>query len=67
MFGLIRKKKLIKNAIKIYRANDTGKKANSDNEFYYNCGNANALNALCSSLGIDLTAVLREAPKGEDA
>lgn len=57
MFGLISKKKLIKNALEIYREEDG--KAWSENNQYYRMGGMNALNGLCARLGIDLTAILK--------
>lgn len=54
MFGLISKKKLIKNALDIYREEETSEAYSHDN-FMYRCGNANALNGLCSRVGINLT------------
>ena len=57
MFGLISKKKLIKNALEIYREEDG--KAWSENNQYYRMGNMNALNGLCARLGIDLTAIVK--------
>ena len=60
MFGLISKKRLIKEALKIYLENDTGNASGDTPEarvkdFYYRAGNANALDGLMSRLGIDLT------------
>lgn len=66
MFGLISKKKLIREAAAIYELNDTGKASGSTGEerikdFYYRCGNANALNGLCARLGINLTEHIIQA------
>ena len=60
MFGLISKKRLIKEALEIYLENDADKASGDTPEmrvkdFYYRAGNASALNGLCSRLGIDLT------------
>ena len=60
MFGLIGKKRLIKEALEIYLENDTDKASGETPEarvkdFYYRAGNANALDGLMSRLGIDLT------------
>lgn len=59
MFGLISKKRLIKEALDIYLEEDTDKVDVDTPEmrvkFFYRAGNANALNGLCSRLGIDLT------------
>lgn len=64
MFGLISKKKLIKNALEIYREEDTSKAWSEDNLFY-RMGNANALNGLCARLGVNLTAYVKAAKEGE--
>lgn len=60
MFGLISKKRLIKESVDIYLLEDTSDGCDSKCDFYYRAGNANALNALCSRLGIDLTAYIKE-------
>ena len=62
MFGLISKKKLIREAVELYLWNDTST-AHDSNQFHYCAGNANALNSLCHRLGIDLTKEVREAKK----
>lgn len=59
MFGLISKRRIIKEAVRAYLNNDTKEPCPKEN-FYYNCGNANALNALCRKLGIDLTAEVKK-------
>ena len=51
MFGLISKKKVLREVKRIYEENSTDK-AWSENNLYYRMGNANALSALCSRLGI---------------
>lgn len=58
MFGFISKKKLIEEAVRAYELEETSKANNPDN-FMFRCGNANALNYLCSRLGINLTAIIR--------
>lgn len=58
MFGLISKKRLAEEAIKIYEDEDTSK-AYSDDDFMYRAGNANALNKLCFRFGVDLTSIIR--------
>lgn len=58
MFGLVSKKRLVEEAIKIYKDEDTSK-AYSKDDFMYRAGNANALNGICSRLGIDLTSIIR--------
>lgn len=60
MFGLISKKRLIKEALDIYLEEDTDKASGDTPEarvkdFFYRCGNANALDGLMSRFGIDLT------------
>lgn len=60
MFGLISKKKIAKIALEIYLNNDTDKNSFESGEqrikdFYFRSGNANALNALCHRIGINLT------------
>jgi len=65
MFGLISKKKLTEAALEIYLENDTGKARGNDEEsrllsFYYNAGNANALNALCWRFGINLADIVKK-------
>ena len=71
MFGLISKKKLIKEAVEIYMENRSDNAWGKDeqlklNDFYYRCGNANALNGLCSRLGIDLLECVKEKINGWD-
>lgn len=58
MFGLISKKKLIKEAVRTYKLEDVSK-AHSPDDFMYRSGNANALNYLCKRLGINLTAYVK--------
>lgn len=60
MFGLVSKKRLIKEALDIYLEEDTDKASGDtpearEKDFYYRAGNASALNGLCWRLGIDLT------------
>lgn len=60
MFGLISKKKIAKIALEIYLRNDADKSSFEPGElcekdFYFRCGNANALNYLCHRIGINLT------------
>lgn len=60
MFGLISKKKIAKIALEIYMSNDADKSSfepgeQREKDFYFRCGNANALNALCHKIGINLT------------
>ena len=60
MFGLISKKRLIKEALEIYLENDADKASGDTQEarvkdFFYRCGNANALDGLLSRFEIDIT------------
>ena len=60
MFGLISEKRLIKEALEIYLENDADKASGDTPEdrvkdFFWRCGNANALDGLLSRFGIDLT------------
>ena len=59
LFGVVSRKKLIAQAMMIYLNEDTSG-AHSKENLYYRMGNANALNGLCSSLGIDLTALIKQ-------
>ena len=52
-FGYIHKNELIKQAVDLYLDNNGTTK--DEKEFYYECGNCNALNCLFSRLGINLT------------
>ena len=52
-FGYIHKDELIKQAVDIYI--DHSKAANDEKEFYYDCGNCNALNYFFSKFGINLS------------
>jgi len=56
-FGYIHKDELIKQAVDIYI--DYSKPHKDEKEFYYNCGNCNALNGLFSRLGINLTEYVK--------
>lgn len=51
-FGYIHTSELVKQAVDIYI--DCSKPCKDEKEFYYNCGNCNALNGLLSTLGINL-------------
>ena len=51
-FGYIHKDELIKQAVDLYLSNSGMHK--DEKEFYYECGNCNALNALFSRLGLNL-------------
>lgn len=65
MFKVVSRKKLVTQAMSIYLNEDTGRaygqtKDARAKDFYYRAGNANALNGLCSALGIDLTKCIKE-------
>lgn len=60
MFGLIRKKRIIEEVTKIY-AEESVDEAWTENNVYFRMGNANALNCLCSRLGIDILKHIKEA------
>ena len=64
MFGLISKKKLIKVAVETYLKDDTSQ-AFSKNDFYFRCGNADALGYLCSKFGINITKEVRKVRERE--
>ena len=55
--GYIHKDELIKQAVDIYI--DHSKSNKDEKEFYYDCGNCNALNGLFSRLGINLTEYVK--------
>ena len=55
--GYIHTSELIKQAVTIYI--DHSKATNDEKEFYYDCGNCNALNGLFSRLGINLTEYVK--------
>lgn len=60
-FGLVSKKKLVREMVDIYVENDTDSGiATGTNMVYYCMGNSNALNALSSRLGIDLRPYIRD-------
>ena len=52
MFGLITKKKLIA-ILKDLSWSQDERKATDVKDFYWRCGNANAINYICSRLGIE--------------
>jgi hypothetical protein len=52
LFGLITKKKLIA-ILKDLSWSQDERKATSVNDFYWRCGNANAINYICSRLGLE--------------
>lgn len=65
MFGLISKKKVLKEAVRIYKLEDTSD-AHSEKDLYYRMGNANALGYLCSCIGLDLTSEVKRLKGAED-
>lgn len=56
-FGYIHKDELIKQAVDIYLSHIGTYK--DEKEFYFECGNCNALNGLFSRLGINLTEYVK--------
>jgi hypothetical protein len=52
LFGLITKKKLLGILGNLSDSQDEGK-AIDVNDFYWRCGNANAINYICSRLGLE--------------
>lgn len=51
MFGLISKKRLMKECLKIYLDNDTSK-STSKRDFYFRCGCANAASHIALKCGL---------------
>lgn len=56
-FGYIHTSELVKQAVDIYMDHSESNK--DEKEFYYDCGNCNALNGLFSRLGINLTEYVK--------
>ena len=56
-FGYIHKDELIEQAVGLYLSYDGTHK--DEAEFYYECGNCNALDCLFSRLGINLTEYVK--------
>ena len=56
-FGYIHTSEFVKQAVDIYI--DHSKSNKDEKEFYYDCGNCNALNGLSSRLGINLTEYVK--------
>ena len=75
MFGFVSKRKILKEAVEMYlfwgeHKFDPDKTPEHNSEmFWYSEGNANALNGLCSRLGIDLTEAIKfvKTQKRKDA
>ena len=63
-FGYIHTSELVKQAVDIYI--DHSKAVNDEKEFYYDCGNCNALNGLFSRIGINLTEYVKRAYGGHE-
>lgn len=59
MFGFISKKKLIKEAVRLYNLEST-ERASDEKDLYFRMGNANALNFLCSQFGVNLVKIISE-------
>ena len=62
MFGLISKKKIVKEAVDYYLKNDTSNDM-PINVYRFRCGVSNGLRHLCSKFGIDLTKEAEKALK----
>ena len=60
--GYIPTKELIEAAADLYLKEDSGK-ASGENDFYYRCGNANAIGYICGRLGIKIVDVIKERNK----
>ena len=56
---IITKKRLTKILVEIYENNDTCAPA-GEQDFYFRCGNANALNYIAYKFGIDLTGIIQK-------
>lgn len=56
---IITKKRLAKILVETYENNDADC-SKGINDFYYRCGNANALNFIAYKFGIDLTEIIRK-------
>ena len=63
--GYINEKKLIDVAVHVYESNDEAK-AKYPNDFYYCCGNANAVNYIMSKLGINFPEIIKGRRKKND-
>lgn len=56
--GYISEKNLIDVAVETYEKNDTAR-TDSEKDFYYRSGNANAIGYICGRLGIDITNIIK--------
>lgn len=63
--GYINEKELIDVAIYVYEEN-ASEKAKDEKTFWYNCGNANAINYLMSKLGIKFTEIMKDRRRNEE-
>lgn len=63
--GYINEKKLIDVAVHVYESNDE-RKAEGQNNLFYCCGNANAINYIMSKFGIDFSEIIKERRKKHD-
>lgn len=61
-FGFISEKELVNVAVEVYERNETSN-ASDIKDFYYKCGNANAVGYIMSRFGIDITSVIKERKK----
>ena len=56
-FGYIHTSELVKQAVNIYL--DHSKSTKDEKDYFYDCGNRNALNGLCSRFGINLRGYVK--------
>lgn len=61
-FGYISEKMLIEIVVDEYNKNDVSN-ATDEKDFYFRCGNSNALGYICGKLNIDLTKIIMEINK----
>ena len=57
--GYISEKNLVTVAFEVYDKNCT-EKATDIKDFYFRCGNANAVGYICGGLGIDITKLIKQ-------
>lgn len=56
--GYISEKNMIDVAVETYEKNDTAR-ADSEKDFYYRSGNANAIGYMCGRFGIDIINIIK--------
>lgn len=61
--GYVSEKKLIDFAMDVFFSNDS-EKARNESEFYYACGNANAVNYILHRFGINHIEIVKERREG---